>query len=214
MSSDWTGLLFDYGIDINRRRIYFHADIHSPYELDDPTKSPMNSIFRGFSLFESLASKDPVELWINTPGGSVDEMFAIYDQIQNCTYDVITIGTGIVASAGSLILSCGKKRYITDNCVFMYHGAAGGGDDYIEILEDRLKFWKDADNRMCQLMEKHTTKNAKFWANLAKKKGELWIYPEKLKEYGVIDGIYGTDYTSPVITKRRRTKKKITRKKK
>ena len=76
------------------------------------------------SQLEHLAYTDPeapITLYINTPGGSLTDAFAIYDCIVNLSCPVLIISTGLCASAGLLILLAGDYKLATVNTTFFYH---------------------------------------------------------------------------------------------
>ena len=79
-----------------------------------------------------LESQDPekdIQLYINSPGGSVTAGLAIYDTIQYIRPDIQTICMGQAASMGALLLTCGKagKRYSLPSCRILIHQPWGGG---------------------------------------------------------------------------------------
>lgn len=83
-----------------------------------------NTAYLLTSQLTHLAQIDPdteITLYINTEGGSLTDAFAIYDCIKNISCPVITVATGLCASAGLLILSAGDYRVATKNTIFYYH---------------------------------------------------------------------------------------------
>ena len=63
----------------------------------------------------------PIRIHINTEGGSLSDALAVYDAMRGITAPIITIATGMCASAGLLLLSAGDLRLSTENTVFFYH---------------------------------------------------------------------------------------------
>ena len=68
-----------------------------------------------------LSPDTEITLYINTEGGSLTDAFAIYDCIKNIPSPVITVATGLCASAGLLILSAGDYKVATKSTIFYYH---------------------------------------------------------------------------------------------
>jgi ATP-dependent Clp protease protease subunit len=91
-----------------------------------------------------LAAEDPkkdIYLYINSPGGSITAGMAIYDTMQFVPNDIVTVGIGMAASMGQLLLTAGTKgkRYITPNARVLLHqphgGFGGTASDAHEALE-------------------------------------------------------------------------------
>ena len=103
-----------------------------------------------------LAAEDPdkdINLYINSPGGSVTAGMAIYDTMQYIKPDVSTICIGMAASMGAFLLSAGAKgkRYALPNSEIMIHQPLGGMQGQatdIKIHADRILAMKDKLNRI------------------------------------------------------------------
>lgn len=126
---------------------------------------------------EANCSTKSVTVWLNTPGGDVQSMFAFYDIVQASKLEVIGIGHGQVVSAGVLMMACCNTRYVTENCVLMSHEGAdydSGGLRYSEAKERRK--WEDWTHaRWCELMARHTPHDAAYWRSLTNRKAEYWL---------------------------------------
>ena len=118
--------MFQYGIDLAHRRVFLQCGIE---EHEDPGKNVTEMVTRGLLYLDQTAGD--IELWIHTPGGDVDDMFAIYDVMRTCDNDVSTVGHGAICSAGALLLAGGarRKRYTTPNSIWMAHEFQGGIDN-------------------------------------------------------------------------------------
>jgi ATP-dependent Clp protease protease subunit len=114
-------------------------------------------------LNTSSCGEDPTKdiwLYINSPGGSMTSMFAIYDTMQYVGPDVGTVCTGMAASAASVILAGGAagKRFILPNArvlIHQPHGGAQGQSADIEIQAKEIVFLR---RRMEQILSTHTGK--------------------------------------------------------
>jgi len=108
-----------------------------------------------------LASKDPekdIQMYINSPGGSVTAGLAIYDTMQYINPDVSTVSIGMSASMGALLLAAGAKgkRYALPNSEILLHqvmGGVKGQASEIEITAKQILRIKDTMNK---ILAKHT----------------------------------------------------------
>jgi len=139
-----------------------------------------------------LASKDPnkdIQLYINSPGGSVTAGLAIYDTMQYIKPDVSTVSIGMSASMGAMILAAGAKgkRYALPNSEILLHqvmGGARGQASEIEITAKQILRIKENINK---ILSKHTGQPL---AKIAKDTDrDFYLTAEEAKEYGVIDEV-------------------------
>lgn len=140
-----------------------------------------------------LESQDPnkdIQLYINSPGGSVTAGLAIYDTMQYIKPDVSTICVGMAASMGAFLLSSGTKgkRYALPNAEIMIHQPSGGSQgqasDMLIAAEHILKIRKKlnkilADNtgQSIEVIEKDTDR-------------DNWLDAHEAKAYGLVDDVF------------------------
>jgi ATP-dependent protease ClpP protease subunit len=162
-------LSVDYHIDMHRRRVYLSD------EIDEKTTDLMLK-----ALHHLDAKEGDIEFWINSGGGSVYHMYAIYDAIRNCKNKVICIGTGHVASAATLLLVAGDESYATKHTMFMAHeGSIDFTEDEsispIAFLAD-LAADMELEERYCRLMAEHTKPTKGWWKKYAiESKKSIWM---------------------------------------
>ncbi len=139
-----------------------------------------------------LAKEDPkkgIELYINSPGGSVVAGLAIYDTMQHIKPDVSTICVGMAASMGAVLLAGGKKgkRFALPNSEILIHqvmGEAGGQAADIEITAKQILKIKDKLNKiLSQTTGQPISKIEKDSDR------DFHMTPAEAKEYGLIDEI-------------------------
>ncbi len=140
-----------------------------------------------------LAHEDPkkdIQLYINSPGGSVTAGMAIYDTMQFVKPDVATMCVGIAASMGSFLLAAGKKgkRLSLPNSEILLHQVSvdsiGGQATEIEISARQILKTKA---RLNQILAKSTGQNlAKVEKDTER---DFWLSAEEAKAYGVVDEI-------------------------
>ena len=139
-----------------------------------------------------LESEDPgkdINLYINSPGGSVTAGLAIYDTMQYIKCDVSTICMGMACSMGAFLLAGGAKgkRYILPNAEVMIHQPSGGAQGQatdIMIVADRIQKTKDQLNR---ILAANTGKPLDVIA--ADTERDNYMDPEEAVAYGIVDKV-------------------------
>lgn len=131
-----------------------------------------------------------IKVFINSPGGSVTDGMAIADAIKNCKNDVCTICTGMAASMGAFILSCGTKgkRYITPLSEVMIHQPLGGTQGQasdILITAEHIKKTKDKINK---ILAENTGKSIKVIARDCDR--DYYMDADEAIKYGIVDNIF------------------------
>ena len=142
-----------------------------------------------------LEADDPdkdIQLYINSPGGSVTAGLAIYDTMQQVSPDVITICYGLAVSMGAFLLSGGTKgkRLALPNSRIMIHQPLGGAQVQaveIEIQAKEILYLKQTLNL---LLAEHTGKNIEQISEDTDR--DHFISPEEAVEYGLIDKVVST----------------------
>ena len=140
-----------------------------------------------------LEAEDPdkdIFIYINSPGGSVSAMLAMYDTMQFIKPDVATTCMGLAASAGAFLLMAGTtgKRAALPNSRIMIHQPLGGTQGQVSdmiIMTEEAKRTKDKIN---ELLVKHTGKPLDQVEKDTDRNN--FMSPEEAKEYGLIDKIY------------------------
>ncbi len=139
-----------------------------------------------------LESQDPakdIQLYINSPGGSVSAGFAIYDTMNYVKCDVSTICMGLAASMGAFLLAGGTKgkRYALPNAEIMIHqpsGGAKGQETEIRIVAEQILKTRE---RLNKILAENTGKPLDVIA--ADTERDNYMTASEAKEYGLIDEI-------------------------
>ena len=139
-----------------------------------------------------LAHEDPkkdIKLYINSPGGSVYDGLAIIDTMNFIEPDVQTIGIGLQASMGAMLLSNGAKgkRFVIPNSRIMIHQPSSGTEGKITDQEIALKEGIFLKKRLAEIFAKNTGKDLKTVEKDMDR--DNWMSAEEAKEYGIIDEI-------------------------
>ncbi|MDD3170629.1 MAG: ATP-dependent Clp endopeptidase proteolytic subunit ClpP [Candidatus Pacebacteria bacterium] len=141
-----------------------------------------------------LASKDPkkdIQLYINSPGGSVTAGLAIYDTMQYIKPDVSTVSIGMSASMGALILSAGAKgkRYSLPNSEILLHQVAGGARGQATEIEITAKQILKIKETLNKILAKHTGQPLSKISKDTDR--DFYLTAPEAKEYGIIDEVLG-----------------------
>ncbi|MFO8037989.1 MAG: ATP-dependent Clp endopeptidase proteolytic subunit ClpP [Sodalinema sp.] len=139
-----------------------------------------------------LDADDPekdIQLYINSPGGSVTAGMAIYDTMQQVRPDIVTICFGLAASMGAFLLAAGApgKRMSLTNSRIMIHQPLGGAQGQavdIEIQAKEILYHKSTLNR---LLAKHTGKPLERLE--ADTERDFFMSAEEAREYGLVDTV-------------------------
>jgi ATP-dependent Clp protease protease subunit len=143
-----------------------------------------------------LEAEDPekdIQIYINSPGGSVTAGLAIYDTMQQVAPDVVTICYGLAASMGAFLLSGGTKgkRLALPNARIMIHQPLGGAQGQavdIEIQAKEILYLKDTLNG---LMAEHTGQPLEKIAEDTDR--DYFLSPAEAVQYGLIDRVVTDD---------------------
>ena len=141
-----------------------------------------------------LAYEDPkkdIKLYINSPGGSVYDGLAIIDTMNYIEPDVQTIGIGLQASMGAMLLSSGTKgkRFALPNARIMIHQPSSGTEGKITDQEIALKEGIYLKKLLAEMFAKNTGK--KYDQVVKDMDRDNWMSAEEAKKYGIIDEIVG-----------------------
>ena len=139
-----------------------------------------------------LAYEDPkkdIKLYINSPGGSVYDGLAIIDTMNYIEPDVQTIGIGLQASMGAMLLSAGAKgkRFALPNARIMIHQPSSGAEGKITDQEIALKEGIYLKKVLIDMMAKNTGKTAKEIEKDMDR--DNWMSAEEAQKYGIIDEV-------------------------
>jgi len=139
-----------------------------------------------------LESEDPekdISLYINSPGGSITSLFAIYDTMQYISADVSTVCMGMAASAAAVILAGGApgKRYALPHARVMMHQPHGGAQGQASDIEIQAKLIVQMREQLNHILSDHTGQDyEKVTEDLER---DYWMLAPEAMEYGVVDAI-------------------------
>ena len=139
-----------------------------------------------------LESEDPdkdVFLYINSPGGSITSLFAIYDTMQYIKPDVNTVCMGMAASAAAVILAGGAegKRFALPHARVMLHQPHGGAQGQASDIEIQARLIVQMREQLNRILAQHSGKDYDQVATDTER--DFWMLAEEAKEYGIVDEV-------------------------
>ena len=139
-----------------------------------------------------LEAKDPdkdIQFYINSPGGSVTDGFAIYDTMQYIKCDVSTICVGMAASMGAFLMSAGTKgkRIALPNSEIMIHQPLGGYQGQTTDIEIHAKRMFEIKEKITRILAENCGKD--YEVVRADCERDNFMTAEQAKEYGLIDKV-------------------------
>jgi ATP-dependent Clp protease, protease subunit len=139
-----------------------------------------------------LQMEDPkrdINLYINSPGGSVTAGLAIYDTMQFVTCDVATYCVGIAASMGAVLLTAGTKgkRHALPNSDIMIHQVSGGAQGSASDVERTVEYMFKLKRRLIGILAHHTGRTEEQIQSDSDR--DYWISAQQAKEYGLVDEV-------------------------
>ena len=139
-----------------------------------------------------LEAEDPekdIQIYINSPGGSVTAGFAIYDTMRYIKCDVSTICVGLAASMGAFLLAGGTKgkRLALPNAEIMIHQPSGGTQGQATEIEITAKHILKTKQKLNEILSANTGQDIETVARDTDR--DNWMSAEEAKEYGLIDTV-------------------------
>ncbi len=137
-----------------------------------------------------LDQEDPerqINLYINSPGGSVYAGMAVYDTMQLVRAPIATYAIGMTASFGTVLLTSGTvgKRYALPNATLHLHQPLGGAQGQVTDIEIQAREFLRLRSRLNQILSKHTEQPLEVIERDTER--DFWMSAEDAVEYGLVD---------------------------
>ena len=148
-----------------------------------------NIITAQLLFLESMDAKRDIQIYINSPGGSVYAGLGIYDTMQYINPDISTICTGMAASMGAVLLCAGQdgKRTGLKHSRVMIHQPLGGAQGQASDIEITAREIQKLKKELYEIISHHTKKDYKtVWKDSDR---DYWMTSEEAKKYGMIDEV-------------------------
>jgi len=160
--------------------------------LGAPIYDDAANIIQAQLLFlEAAATEKDVQIYINSPGGSVSAGLGIYDTMQLVSCDVATICTGLAASMGAVLLTAGAagKRAALPHSRVMIHQPLGGVQGQASDIEITAREIQKTKRELYEILSSHSGVDiAKIEQDADR---DYWMSAAEAKEYGLIDMVLG-----------------------
>jgi ATP-dependent Clp protease protease subunit len=155
-----------------------------------PVTEYVSNVIQAQLLFlESTDPKRDVQMFINSPGGSVIDGLGIYDTMQYVAPDVATICTGLAASMGAVLLAAGAKgkRSALFHSHVMIHQPMGGAQGQVSDIEISYKLIKKMQKSLYDILAHHTGQTYEKIQEDCDR--DNWMSSLEAKEYGLVDEV-------------------------
>jgi len=151
-----------------------------------------NNVIAQLLFLDHEDPKKDIQLYLNTPGGSVTAGLAIYDTMQYVKAPVSTICVGMAASMGAVLLSAGEKgkRFALPNSEILLHQVMGGAEGQAIEIEITARHIVKIKDKLNQILVKHTGQKLEKIERDTDR--DFYLTSQEAKEYGLIDGIIKT----------------------
>ena len=148
-----------------------------------------NTVVAQLLFLESENPNADISLYLNTPGGEVNAGWAIMDTMQYIKPNVSTIGMGLVASMGSVLLAAGAKgkRFVLPNTEIMIHQPLAGTQGQVTDMEIHVANFKRTKERLIKQMPGFTGRKEKELFDAMER--DNYMDAETAKKFGLIDDI-------------------------
>jgi ATP-dependent Clp protease protease subunit len=160
--------------------------------LGAPIYDDVANIIQAQLLFlESADADKDIQIYINSPGGSVSAGLGIYDTMQLVKPDVATICTGLAASMGAILLTAGEagRRSALPHSRVMIHQPLGGTQGQASDIEITAREIMRTKKELYEILAQHSgQKVAKIERDADR---DYWMTAAEAKEYGLIDEVLG-----------------------
>jgi ATP-dependent Clp protease protease subunit len=140
-------------------------------------------------FLESVDTKKDIQIYLNSPGGSVYAGLGIYDTMQYISSDVATICTGMAASMAAVLLCAGVKgkRTALKHSRILIHQPMGGAEGQASDIEITAREIQKLKKELYEIISKHSGQEYnKVWKDADR---DYWMIAEEAKEYGMIDEV-------------------------
>ena len=150
-----------------------------------------NLIVAQLLYLNSEDPNQPINMYINSPGGSIYAGLAIYDTMQMIPAPVHTYAVGVTASMGTVLLASGKegKRYALPHATIHLHPASSGAQGYTEDVRIAFREQERVQTQLFHLVGKHTGHN---WKEIEHDfERDRYMSAIEAKTYGLVDEVLG-----------------------
>lgn len=163
-------------------------------EFNQENCMPLVRMIMEYNMMPEEQRPEVIRLYINSPGGAVHSAFHLIDTIKQSAIPVHTIGMGLIASCGVLLMMSGEKghRYVTQNTSVMSHQYSWGSRGKEHELMSIVKEFELSTDRMMDHYKKCTGKSEKYIREFLLPESDCWLTSEETVKHGIADHIIQT----------------------
>ena len=176
---DELGRSWDIGSALLQQRIIFlNGEIN---------EQQAEAIISALLYLDAQPGDEPINLYINSPGGVVSDGLAIHDVMRRCSHKVYTYCLGQAASMGAVLLAAGDRRFALENAQVMIHQPSGGAVGKCEDIQIAAASIANARTRLTRLLARYAGRTEQ---EINLDTGcDCFMDAEKAKEYGLVDEV-------------------------
>ncbi len=150
----------------------------------------VSNVIQAQLLFlESVDAKKDIQIYMNSPGGSVYAGLGIYDTMQFIQPNIATICTGMAASMAAVLMCAGEKgkRSALPHARIMIHQPMGGAEGQASDIEITAREIQKLKKELYEIIANHSGQtNEKVWADSDR---DYWMTAQEAKDYGMVDEV-------------------------
>lgn len=167
---------------VSERIIYLSGEVN---------EHSISQVIAGVVVLANQDNRLPITLFVSTYGGSVDEMFSLYDVIKHVSCPIHTIGLGKVMSAGVLLLASGKKgcRMVGSSARLMIHPISGVSEGNFFQLKNELAETERQQKMMEEMLLRETKMSRQKLQEIMKSGYDHYITAQEAVKLGIVDVI-------------------------
>ena len=176
--------IYDDAANIIQAQLLFLESVDADKDIQLYLNSPGGSVSAGLGIYD-------IQIYINSPGGSVSAGLGIYDTMQLVAPDVATICTGMAASMGAVLLTAGAagKRSALPHSRVMIHQPLGGVQGQASDIEITAREIMKTKKELYEILSHHSGVSVEKIERDADR--DYWMTSAEAKEYGLIDAVLG-----------------------
>lgn len=166
--------------DLEKRKVMLSADVD---------EAPASKLIRAIQKMLEVDAESPIDVYINSYGGSVYDGLALYDTLESASCIVRTHALGKVCSMGFILFLAGDERYSMDRARFMHHESGGHISGSLSELKLEVREFDEIEEICNTIVEEKTNKSDKWWQNRIAGK-DFWFGKKEAREFGVVTHEY------------------------
>lgn len=174
--------------DLKQRKLYFNDEVDQFMAAE--TQHHILQ-FNAEDKGKAVEDRQPIILYLSSPGGAVGPGFQLIDTILNSKTPVYTVNTGFQYSMAFMIGLAGHKRFATPNATFLMHDGSGIICDSGAKVQDRMEFERRLEDRTRKYILSRSKLTEEEYDS--KYRVEWYLFADEAKEKGFCDYIIGTD---------------------